>query len=998
MLVLHAGFHAGALLVWREPEAGKPALLAAVGELGDSLRFSKRSAVEAFAWVPTRAGRPVPSTPLLNGGEPILEETCRLDPMPITALRLSPAQAVAFLTSCIGKRMIAPGVLLGEDLIWWTHAVQFAGGLVNRGSFLPSINREDGRYAARWFPVFSGPDAGRQHALAKAMPAAARAVTLIAGSPAPDTPAETVVTEFAAAIVDELVRSSAAAIEHPSADSVHDRWMRALTSSDALVDASAAESASLASQVNDWQRALQVSARAPFRLCFRLEEPPPDSDSWKIGYFLQGTKDPSLFLPAADVWKGRKSTLPALGQDGAAVREHLLVSLGQAAGICPLVHASLKSPAPEGYSIDVSGAYEFLRQTAGALEQSGFGVRLPAWWTRTGTETRLKARARVKSKSLAAAAILSLDTIVQFDWELALGGEKISKAELAALARLKTPLVKLRGQWVEVNAADIQAALEFLKKNGSPASSVRDLVRMELGAAPAGPLEIEGVEATGWIKDIFDRLQGRVAFEEKRQPAELQGELRPYQRRGYSWLDFLKEVGLGACLADDMGLGKTIQTLALLQHDWSHGERRPVLLVCPTSVTGNWQKEAARFTPDLPVLVHHGIARSRGSAFEQAASRHALIVSTYTLLHRDLDVLRQVNWAGVILDEAQNIKNPETMQARAARSLTSGYRIALTGTPVENNVGDLWSVMEFLNPGFLGSQSAFRTRFFAPIQLYGDKKASERLRKITAPFILRRLKTDKSIIADLPDKLEMKVFCSLTKEQASLYEAVAKEAQKAIEESAGIERKGLVLATLLKLKQVCNHPAQFLKDRSSIAGRSGKLARITEMLEETLQVGDRSLIFTQFTEMGDMLQRHLQENFGLEIMYLHGATTKKQRDRMVERFASPDGPRIFLLSLKAGGTGLNLVSANHVFHFDRWWNPAVENQATDRAFRIGQKKNVQVHKFVCAGTLEERIDEMIERKKEVAGGVIGAGEAWLSELSNSELRDLFELRKDAVGD
>jgi SNF2 family DNA or RNA helicase len=306
--------------------------------------------------------------------------------------------------------------------------------------------------------------------------------------------------------------------------------------------------------------------------------------------------------------------------------------------------------------------------------------------------------------------------------------------------------------------------------------------------------------------------------------------------------------------------------------------------------------------------------------------------------------------------------------------------------------------MEFLNPGFLGPRAAFQRKFFVPIQVYGDQRAAERLRRVTGPFILRRLKSDKSIIADLPEKNEMKVFCNLTREQASLYESVVKDAEEVIESSEGIERKGLVLATLMKLKQVCNHPAQFLKDNSAIPGRSGKLARLGEMLEETLAVGDRSLIFTQFAEMGQIIRKYLQETYGVEVMFLHGGTAKKQRDLMVERFAAPDGPRIFLLSLKAGGTGLNLTTASHVFHFDRWWNPAVENQATDRAYRIGQKRNVQVHKFVCGGTLEERIDEMIERKKEVAGQVVGTGEAWLSELSNAQLHELFKLRKDAVGE
>ncbi len=984
MLSLHAAFDTDSLLIWREPEGGKKALLEALG--------AKHPVADAMAWLPARDEKVVPSSPLL-GDTPAGDGEFQIVPCAITAAALDARAAIAFLTACIDKHMFAPRVLVGDDLTYWARALQFAGGLVASGRFLPGVKLEGRAYAARWTPVFTGPDIGHLHSLAKAMPPVARAVTRKPEEP--DATAESVLTAFMGWVVDHMVRSAAGSAKPRVVESVHDRWMAALTSR----DASFKDGAALVEQVKQWQRPLALASRAPFRLCFRLQEPQPDVEQWRIDYLLQGTKDPSLVLPAAEVWKPKKTSLSVMGPDAPAVREHLLVSLGQAATVCAEIDESLKGRAPDGYATDATGAYGFLRETASELEQSGFGLMLPSWWTRKGTDVRLKARARTKTKSTAGPAGLSLNAIVEFDWELALGGEAISKAELAALARMKAPLVKLRGQWVEVDADGIQAALDFLKKNPSGSATVRDLIGMELGVTTqAGPLEIDGVDATGWLKPLLDRLEGRAPFKELPQPAELRGELRPYQRRGYSWLDFLNELGLGACLADDMGLGKTIQTLSLVQKNWTAGERRPVLLVCPTSVTGNWQKEAARFTPELPVLVHHGAGRNREAAFEEAASKHALVVSTYALLHRDQETLRKVNWHGVILDEAQNIKNPGTLQARAARSLTPGYRIALTGTPVENNVGDLWSLMEFLNPGFLGTQSGFRTRFFSPIQLYGDKLAAERLRKITGPFILRRLKTDKSIIADLPDKLEMKVFCNLTREQASLYEAVAKDAQAAIESAEGIGRKGLVLATLMKLKQVCNHPAQFLKDQSGIEGRSGKLARIGEMIEETLAVGDRSLIFTQFREMGDILQRHLQETFGVEVMFLHGGTSKKQRDVMVERFAAPDGPRIFLLSLKAGGTGLNLVSANHVFHFDRWWNPAVENQATDRAFRIGQKKNVQVHKFISAGTLEEKIDEMIERKREVAGSIVGAGESWLSELSNAELRNLLTLRKDAVGE
>jgi SNF2 family DNA or RNA helicase len=446
-----------------------------------------------------------------------------------------------------------------------------------------------------------------------------------------------------------------------------------------------------------------------------------------------------------------------------------------------------------------------------------------------------------------------------------------------------------------------------------------------------------------------------------------------------------------------MGLGKTIQTLALIQRDWEAHNKKPVLLICPTSVVGNWQKEAARFTPSLPVMVQHGITRAKGAAFKKAAEKHAMVISSYALLHRDVEILKKVSWAAVILDEAQNIKNADTMQARAARELKADYRIALTGTPVENNVGDLWSILEFLNPGFLGTQSEFKRTFFVPIQANRDPNAMRRLKHLTGPFILRRLKTDKAIITDLPEKMEMKVFCTLTKEQASLYAAVVDDATEALDTAEGIQRKGVILATLSKLKQICNHPAQFLGDNSAIPRRSGKLMRLTEMVEEILEVGDRALIFSQFAEMGAILRKHIQETFGREVLFLHGAVPKRQRDHLIERFQNEaDGPRLFILSLKAGGTGLNLTQANHVFHFDRWWNPAVENQATDRAFRIGQTRNVQVHKFLCVGTLEEKIDEMIERKQEVAAGVVGTGENWLTELSTAELKELFALRSEAV--
>ncbi len=1055
MIVLHAGVCDDQLLLWGETpaepralapkrngrkstkdshtpglhpqplpyDAGSEGLVAALQEAGLGSTADRKHTQTVIAWLPTIDNQPVASSPLI-AEPPQSRKTPTVAPWTVTALPLTTAQAVGVLCACAGKPMLAPGVSVGKDVLFWATVMRFAGALVARQQFLPEVKEiphshpgplPEGKrsYRACWKPVFIGADADRLAKLARTMPQACRALTREASS-RPERPAASVLSDFTCGMVDYLDRFSVAPVEpvrqkrSPSFDSVHDQWLHALRSSEGTLKGDAAALAELAAQVREWQRPISISAATPFRLCFRLEEPEDNarandrhgSDAWYVPYLLQATDDPSLLIPAQDAWNAKGSKAALLKRGGFNVREYLLSSLGQAAGICPRIEASLKMATPGGYALDATGAYEFLTEKAMALEQAGFGVMLPAWWTRKGTKLRLTARAEVKSPKLQARGGLSLDTLVEFQWQVALGDEHLSFEELKALAKLKQPLVRVRGQWVQMNAEEIQAALAFWKKKTADQTTVREVVQMALGAGKTpGGVAFGGVTATGWVADLLAQLNGQAAFEELPASPGFQGTLRPYQVRGYSWLAFLRRWGLGACLADDMGLGKTIETLALIQREWEAGSKQPVLLVCPTSVVGNWHKEAARFTPQLPVMVHHGVARAKGAAFQVEAQKQAMVISSYALLQRDFEILKQVPWAGVLLDEAQNIKNPETKQARAARALPANYRIALTGTPVENTVGDLWSIMEFLNPGFLGTQAEFKRTFFMPIQTNRDPEAVGRLKRLTGPFLLRRLKTDKAIIADLPEKLEMKVFCTLTKEQASLYAAVVQEAVPEIDSAEGIQRRGVILAALSKLKQVCNHPAQFLGDNSALPGRSGKLARLTEMLEEMLAVGDRALVFSQFAEMGALLRRHLQETFGREVLFLHGAVPKPQRDRMIERFqADGDGPPIFILSLKAGGTGLNLTRANHVFHFDRWWNPAVENQATDRAFRIGQTRNVQVHKFLCIGTLEEKIDEMIERKKDIAERVVGTGEGWLTELSTAELKELFALRKEAIGE
>ncbi|HEX6100148.1 MAG TPA: DEAD/DEAH box helicase [Thermoanaerobaculia bacterium] len=939
MLVLHAALDGDSLLFWTEPHDDVE------GALARAELQVKGEGVEINAKFPA-----APSTPLVG----------KMKRGPRQALRTRDFLPV--LAKAAGERVLAPAVLVGADLAWCATAMRYAAAIVARGHVAPAVEGE----RAVWIPVLVGDEAERFASLVASIPPVAMAFR------------KTDPRDFLKSMVDTMLRDAAMPRIAGRTHSIHDRWLAALTTRDGRIDADETELARLRTSVDSWLRPVLAQAQAPFRLAFRLEEPLGEEGSWHLAYLMQGREDRSLLLPPDK-----------------APKELLLRSLGEAASISQSVEQGLRRGDTEGLDTDATGAFAFLTRDASALESAGFGVFLPSWWSRKGTKKRLALRGTARPPKFSGKGGLTFESIVEVDWRVAVGDAELTEKELKHLAKLKTPLVKVRGQWVQLSAEEIGEALQFLRKKET--TSVRDLIRTRLMES-TGTLPIESIEGTGAVRDLFERLEGTRDWEELPEPEGFAGTLRPYQKRGYSWLRFLERAGLGACLADDMGLGKTVQTLALLQSDWPE-HQRPVLLICPTSVTGNWLREAQRFTPSLPVLLHHGTSRARGEKLIEKINDSALVISTYSLLHRELDTLNKLQWRGVVLDEAQNIKNSETRQAKAARALNADFRIALTGTPVENNVGDLWSVMEFLNPGLLGSASEFRSTFFLPIQTFRDPDATATLKRITGPFILRRLKSDKSIIADLPEKNEMKVFCNLTKEQATLYRAVVDEVQDDLAGSEGIERRGLILATLGRLKQVCNHPAHFLGDNSELPGRSGKLARLTEMLDEAVAAGDFALVFTQYAEMGTLLQRHIAESMGLESLFLHGGTPRKRRDELVERFQNdPHAPQIFILSLKAGGTGLNLTRASHVFHFDRWWNPAVENQATDRAFRIGQTKSVQVHKMVVAGTLEERIDDMIEGKQELARNIVGTGEGWLTELSNAQLRDLLTLSREAVGD
>jgi len=642
-------------------------------------------------------------------------------------------------------------------------------------------------------------------------------------------------------------------------------------------------------------------------------------------------------------------------------------------------------------------AYRFLKE-APACESAGVLIRLPDWW-KGGRPPRPRVQVRVGENRPAG---LGADALLDFSVEATLEGEPLTEAEWRSLLEATEGLALVRGKWVEVNPEKLREALahwrkveEMARQNGMTFyEGMRLLSGFQMkepadgaGTTPLLEREWTGVKPGRWLEATLAELRNPARLETAAAIPGLQAHLRPYQAAGVNWLWFLARLGLGGCLADDMGLGKTLQILALLlQRKQEAGpDRPPSLLVVPASLLANWRAEIAKFTPDLQFIILHPSEVEHPAALANSPGTYEvdLVITTYGMLGR-METLRKRSWDLAILDEAQAIKNAETRQARAVKELQARARFALTGTPVENRAADLWSLFDFLNPGLLGTASAF-TRFIRD-RMQGEQPDFAPLRALTRPYILRRLKTDKRVIADLPDKTEVRAWCALTKAQAALYQKAVAELAEALGAAEGIQRKGLVLAFILRFKQICNHPSQWLNDGGYEEPASGKFARLRELAAEIAERQEKALVFTQFREITAPLSSFLQQVFGRPGLVLHGGTPVGQRRNLVESFQQEDGPPFFVLTVKAGGAGLNLTQAAHVIHFDRWWNPAVENQATDRAFRIGQKQNVLVHKFVCRGTIEERIDRMIEDKKALATGLLeGGAEKLITEMNNDEL-------------
>jgi SNF2 family DNA or RNA helicase len=1012
-------------------------------------------------WLPSQAGLPLARRSVFQAGGNGASNGSAVTLMQwqVTGLVIPPLAALKFLGQLNNsdQRGGFHRMRLGNDLMFWSNAAKFALEILVGQHYLPSLRAgAGGQLDAVWQPLLlDGRVEHKREQLVQTMPPVCRAYNL---EDLHDAPAPTALTEhFVATLVDSAVRAWGSDLAPAAGNDAPQQWLHHLLAPQPTLMLPPQPAHNLYQEWQQWTEQLFVVRDANFRICFVLEDPEdaslsataPRPHTWKLAYYLQARDNPSLMISARDVWQAPNNAVRVGSRHIDQPQERLLAGLGVASRLFPPIERSLRNPRPELSLLSTEEAYRFLREIGPLLESSGFGVSPPPWWNGS-RRMRLGLRLRLNSDDFAAPDRqtpdwqeemptprpgLNLSSLINYRWELVLGGETLSEDEFDQLTAMHTPLLQIGGRWVELEPHQVDAAKQFLEGN-RPAGrmSLLQAIRVaqeyevEMDAAsssgtditaraalpeeivPPGDaaeiLALDSVTVSGWLETALDRLRDQQPILTIAEPAGFVGELRAYQHRGVGWLAHLRRLGLGACLADDMGLGKTVQAIALLLYVRNEAVRlygpearlMPTLLICPTSVVANWRREIERFAPALRALVHHGNNRLAGEEFAQAVTTYDLIITSFGTARRDIEMLKHYVWSDLILDEAQNIKTPSAKQTQAVRRLQADNRIALTGTPVENRLSELWSIMEFLNPGYLGRQEAFRGRYVVPIERYNDSERTDELRRVVQPFLLRRLKSDPTIISDLPEKNEMVVYCSLTREQAALYEKVVQDSLTELNRTDGIQRRGLVLALLTRLKQITNHPAHFLKQSEPLAGRSGKLNRLGEMLDEAIAVGDRALIFTQFVEMGHLLQNYLVETMGVETLFLHGSTPANQRDKMVQSFQSEEGPPIFVLSLRAGGSGLNLTRANHVFHYDRWWNPAVENQATDRAFRIGQHRNVQVHKFVVAGTLEERIHDLIESKQALAQSIVGSGEDWITELDTDQLRDMLMLRYDTIED
>ncbi|WP_335871185.1 DEAD/DEAH box helicase [Bacillus sp. 2205SS5-2] len=728
----------------------------------------------------------------------------------------------------------------------------------------------------------------------------------------------------------------------------------------------------------------------PFSIGLRLSEPDDETQPWQLTAILKDPSSETLYESNSKepLPRGWKKHLPAVKEE----QQRWIAVFPELNA-----HGKLKTDLSE------HEAWEFLTVTSEKLLALGVDIFLPSWWLAM-KEANMTVKAKVKnSESSYRPSFVGMNAVLDFDWRVSMNGTDLSEKDFNSLVSEQRRLVQINGQWMSLDPAMIRRIQELMEKAKKDGLRIQDLLEQELGTREKTADEEEEydprlfaniqIELNRSLKKMVSQLQNLAEIPMIETPDTLLGTLRPYQQQGTSWLLFLRSFGFGAVLADDMGLGKTIQLISyLLAVKEQEALEAPALIIAPTSVLGNWQKELEKFSPSLNVLLHYGSNRAKGEAFTASLDGVDVVVTSYGLSHLDEEEIAEVKWSTIALDEAQNIKNSSTKQSRAIRKLQSGHHIALTGTPMENRLSELWSIFDFANKGFLGTFAQFQKHYILPIEKEDSREKISELQGKIKPFLLRRTKKDPDVELNLPDKLEQKEYCPLTPEQASLYEQLIQDTFDQINKLKGIERKGLILQMINRLKQLCNHPALYLKEPQPkhTLSRSYKLAKLVDVLENVLESGEACLIFTQYISMGEMIQTLLKEQFDIDVPFLNGSMPKQKRDQLVEDFQSGKYP-VFLLSLKAGGTGLNLTAANHVIHYDRWWNPAVENQATDRAYRIGQNRFVHVHKLITSGTLEEKIDMMLEKKQALNDDIIQS-DSWITELSDHDLKDLLTLK------
>ncbi|MDR0269216.1 DEAD/DEAH box helicase [Paenibacillus sp.] len=944
----------------------------------------------------------------------------------LEGLALTPSDAFNLLLAWDEPACVRLGIQPGAEIGYWSKAARFALELMLRGQIAPGTatassggsRRRAGVLAltGSWKPKLREPqDIERFLQLAAAMPPVALGVSALLGNE-PLTKQEAgavVLHSFMSAMihsrVQEIVRAQEGKLSRHQADyrrgtsPLSELWWNSLLAASRTIPvqgtteeitALSEEVAAIGStMIPDASGEADRSHTGRLGLGLRLAPShTEEQERWRVTFWTEFQDEFGAWLPIEAIWGYKERDIQRRGITYTNVQEQMLMLLGDAAALSPEIAEALGVPAPQGMELTSEEMVAFVRGSVPRLNKAGMTVQMPSKWSRKGRR-RIGLSLKMQSDDgKPGLPVIGMEQLVSFHVEAALDGLTLSREELAELAEASLPYVQFRGEWIELDLKEIRQVLRYLKRHENGEMDLSEWLHL---SAEEGEerlwkgMQVLGLETAGYLQSLLGEETPRKV-QVRPVPAMLHGVLRPYQERGYQWLSAMRDMGFGVCLADDMGLGKTIQVITCLLEQHQKG-RNPVLIVCPTSLLGNWQRELQRFAPDLNLYIHHGNRRLHGEDFLQEAAKYDLVLTTYHLAGRDGTDLAGMMWTSIVLDEAQYIKNHRTKQAQSVMKLSAPHRIAMTGTPVENRLGELWSIFHFLNPGYLGTAGSFRQRYTASDAASG--KLSE-LHKLVAPFMLRRLKSDPDIRKDLPEKLEIKSYCTLTPLQGAMYQSVVEQVMEQIGKETGIARKGLVLSSLTKLKQICDSPQLLGREeaKGSKVEFSGKMQRLYDLLDAIEESGESALIFTQYVAMGHLIVSRLEGRYGVKPAFLHGGISKAERDQMVNAFQKGEGSPFFVLSLKAGGVGLNLTRANHVLHYDRWWNPAVENQATDRVFRIGQHKNVQVHKLICQGTLEERIDELIEHKKSLSEQVIGSGETWLTEMSDGELRELITLQ------